>query len=157
MMKKLVLFLVALVAVTCSVSAQKLSKEEKKAQKEAQAAQIAAQVQQMFADHCFKFIPESCTYGNGARYNIEGYEELALRPDSFRCDITGLDPIDVNRYEVVSETTEKTGYTLSIKMVTNGAILTFNFVVNSKTGLGTLRVKSNIDSNLIYTGTFREF
>lgn len=156
-MKKLVLLLAALVAVTCSVSAQKLTKEEKKAQKEAEAAQTAALMQKMFAQHCFKFIPESYTLGNGERNNIDGYQELAIRPDSFRCEMTGIGLIDVNRYEVVKETTEKTGYTLSVKMEANGEILYFNFVVNSKSGLGTCRIKSNKSSDRVYNGSYREF
>lgn len=156
-MKKLVLLLAALVAVTCSVSAQKLTKEEKKAQKEAQAAQTAALMQKMFAQHSFKFIPESYTLGNGERNNIDGYQEVAIRPDSFRCEITGLGLVDVNRYELLKETTEKTGYTLSIKIEANGEILNFNFIVNSKSGLGTLRIKSNKSSDRVYNGTYREF
>jgi len=156
-MKKLVLMLAALVAVTCSVSAQKLTKEEKQAQKDAQVAQTAALMQKLFSQHCFKFIPESYTLGNGERNNIDGYQELGLRPDSFRCEMTGVGLIDVNRYEVVKETTEKTGYTLSIKMEANGELLTFNFVVNSKSGLGTCRIKSNKSSDRVYNGSYRSW
>lgn len=156
-MKQTILILAAMIAAVCSAPAQKLSKEERKAMKEAEAARTAAQTQKLFAERCFKFIPESVTYGNGARNIIEGYEELAIRPDSFVCDITGLEDIQTNRYDVLKEGTEKTGFVLSVKLSANGAILTFNFVANSKTGLGSLRVKSNIDSDLIYTGTFKPF
>lgn len=156
-MKKLVLMLAALVAVTCSVSAQKLSKEEKKAQKAAEEAQTAALMQKMFSEHCFKFIPESYTLGNGERNNINGYEELAIRPDSFRCEMTGVGLVDVNRYELVKETTEKTGFTLSIKIEANGEIMNFNFAVNSKSGLGTLRLKSNKSSDRVYNGRYMSF
>jgi len=150
-------FILALIAITCSVSAQKLSKEEKAAKKAAEAAQTAALVQELFSEHCFKFIPESYTLGNGERTNIGDYQELAIRPDSFRCVILGIDPIETNRYEVVKETTEKTGYTLSVKLEANGEILTFNFVVNSKTALGTCKVKSNQCSDRTYSGEYKSF
>ncbi len=156
-MKKIILILAVLLAVTCSVSAQKLSKEEKKAQKEAEAAETAALMQKMFSEHCFKFVPEFYSLGNGERINIEGYEELAIRPDSFYCKMSGIDNISVNRYEVVKETTEKSGFTLSVKVEANGAIMTFNFVVNSKTGMGALRVKSNKESDLNYNGSYKSF
>jgi len=154
-MKKLVLLLAALVAVTCSASAQKMSKEEKAAQKAAQEAQTAALLSKLFGQHTFKFIPESYEMQNSSRNNIDGYQELMITPDMMRCEIVGIGLIDINRYEIVKEATEKTGYTLVIKFDANGKMWNFSFFANSKNAQGVLRVTSNKSDRITYNGSFR--
>lgn len=156
-MKKVVLLLVALIAVTFSASAQKLSKQEKAAQKAAQEAQTAALLSKLFAQHSFKFVPESYEMQNSQRNNIDGYQELQLRPDFFRSEMTGTGLIDINRYEIVKESTEKTGYSLTIKFEANSKMWTFSFYANSKSGQGVCRVTSNVSDRITYNGTFRDF
>ncbi|HJE89347.1 hypothetical protein [Rikenella microfusus] len=166
-MKKVILLMAALMAVTFSAQAQKKSKAEKAAEKAKKEMMTAALIDRVIPAKNFQFVPYEYIQTNTGTTQINRYEYTKLRPNSMEVYMTNCPGVQTNRYEWLSCEKKKDNWVVKIKVVAdNGNNLSFDFAVNSKTGIATLRVRSNksLDQNnpggansITYKGNIREY
>ena len=166
-MKKVVLLMAALMTVTFSAQAQKKSKEAKAAEKARKEMVTAELIERTVPNKNFQFVPYEYIQTNTGTTTITRYEYTKIRPNSMEVYMTNCPGVMTNRYEWLSCEKKKDIYLVKIKAVAdNGSNLSFDFAINSKTGLATLRVRSNksLDQNnpggansITYKGNIREY
>ncbi|MDE5945371.1 MAG: hypothetical protein K2G93_07300 [Rikenella sp.] len=166
-MKKVVLLMAALMTVTFSAQAQKKSKEEKAAEKAKKEMMTAALIDRVIPAQNFQFVPYEYIQTNTGTTTITRYEYTKIRPNSMEVYMVNCPGVITNRYEWVSCEKKKDVWVAKIKVTAdNGSALSFDFAVNSKTGVATLKVRSNksLDQNnpggansITYKGNIREY
>lgn len=166
-MKKAILMMAALMAVTFSAQAQKKSKEEKEAEKAKKEMMTAALIDRVIPAKNFQFVPYEYIQNNTGTTTITRYEYTKIRPNSMEVYMVNCPGVITNRYEWVSCEKKKDTWVVKIKVTAdNGSTLSFDFAVNSKTGVATLKVRSNksLDQNnpggansITYKGNIREY
>lgn len=166
-MKKVILLMAALMTVTFSAQAQKKSKSEKAAEKAKKEMMTAALIDRVIPAKNFQFVPYEYIQTNTGTTQITRYEYTKIRPNSMEVYMVNCPGVNTNRYEWISCEKKKDTWVVKIKVVgDNGSNLNFDFAVNSKTGIATLRVRSNksLDQNnpggqnsITYKGNIREY
>lgn len=160
-MKKVLLLMTAVMAVSLtSVQAQKKAKDAEKAQKE---MQTAALIDRIVPAKNFQFVPYEFMTTNGGLTQINTYEASRVRPDSFSVKMNSCPDVETNRYDWSAEK-KKDVWNVKIKAIAaDGSQLSFDFAINSKTGMATLRLRSNkglaggTASSITYRGNIREY
>lgn len=153
-MKKLILLLLAVFAVSFTAQAQKQTKEEKAAAKEAEAAENMVTVQKLIGSKNFQFNPSEVQTKTGGMEKIMTYQYLKLRPESLQINMSKGPNVDTNRYEVTKNEAVKSTYVMQLKVETS-AMLTIDIVVNAKTMVTTVKIASNKSETLIYKGRIK--
>lgn len=166
-MKKAILLMAALMTVSFSAQAQKKSKAEKAAEKAKKEMMTAALIDRVIPAKNFQFVPYEYIQTNTGTTTITRYEYTKIRPNSMEVYMVNCPGVNTNRYEWLSCEKKKDTWLVKIKAVgDNGANLNFDFAVNSKTGVATLRVRSNksLDqsnpggqNSITYKGNIREY
>ncbi|WP_283391659.1 hypothetical protein [Millionella massiliensis] len=166
-MKKVILLMAALMTVTFSAQAQKKSKAEKAAEKAKKEMLNAQLIDRVIPAKNFQFVPYEYIQTNTGTTTINRYEYTKVRPNSLEVYMTNCPGVNTNRYEWVSCEKKKDNWIVQMKATAdNGNTLNFNFAVNSKTGIATLKVRSNksLDQNnpggansITYKGNIREY
>ncbi len=166
-MKKAILLMAALMTVSFSAQAQKKSKAEKAAEKAKKEMMTAALIDRVIPAKNFQFVPYEYIQNNTGTTTITRYEYTKMRPNSMEVYMVNCPGVNTNRYEWLSCEKKKDTWIVKIKVVAdNGNNLNFDFAVNSKTGIATLRVRSNksLDQNnpggqnsITYKGNIREY
>lgn len=143
-----------------SVQAQKKAKDAEKAQKE---MQTAALIDRIVPAKNFQFVAYEMMTTNGGITQLTGYHAARIRPDSFSVKIDSCPEVETNRYDWSAEK-KKDVWTVKMKAIAaDGAQLSFDFAINSKTGTTTLRLRSNkglaggTASSITYRGDIREY
>ncbi|MCC8062142.1 MAG: hypothetical protein LIO68_02725 [Rikenellaceae bacterium] len=166
-MKKVILLMAALMAVSFSAQAQKKSKAEKAAEKAKKEMMTAALIDRVVPAKNFQFVPYEYIQNNTGTTTITRYEYTKIRPNSLEVYMVNCPGVNTNRYDWVSSEKKKDVWIVKLKAVAdNGNNLNFDFAINSKTGIATLRVRSNksLDQNnpggqnsITYKGNIREY
>lgn len=166
-MKKVILLMAALMAVSFSAQAQKKSKNEKAAEKAKKEMMTAALIDRVVPAKNFQFVPYEYIQNNTGTTTITRYEYTKIRPNSLEVYMVNCPGVNTNRYDWVSSEKKKDVWVVKLKAVANnGNNLNFDFAINSKTGVATLRVRSNksLDQNnpggqnsITYKGNIREY
>ncbi len=166
-MKKVILLMAALMAVSFSAQAQKKSKTEKAAEKAKKEMMTAALIDRVVPAKNFQFVPYEYIQNNTGTTTITRYEYTKIRPNSLEVYMVNCPGVNTNRYDWVSSEKKKDVWVVKLKAVAdNGNNLNFDFAINSKTGVATLRVRSNksLDQNnpggqnsITYKGNIREY
>ncbi len=166
-MKKVILLMAALMAVSFSAQAQKKSKAEKAAEKAKKEMMTAALIDRVVPAKNFQFVPYEYIQNNTGTTTITRYEYTKIRPNSLEVYMVNCPGVNTNRYDWVSSEKKKDVWIVKLKAVAdNGNNLNFDFAINSKTGVATLRVRSNksLDQNnpggqnsITYKGNIREY
>lgn len=166
-MKKVILLMAAMMAVTFSAQAQKKSKAEKEAEKAKKEMIVAALIDRVVPAKNFQFVPYEYIMTNTGTTNITRYEYTKIRPNSMEVYMVNCPGVNTNRYDWVSSEKKKDVWVVKLKVVGDtGANLSFDFAINAKTGIATLRVRSNksLDPNtpggqnsITYKGNIREY
>lgn len=166
-MKKVILLMAALMAVSFSAQAQKKSKNEKAAEKAKKEMMTAALIDRVVPAKNFQFVPYEYIQNNTGTTTITRYEYTKIRPNSLEVYMVNCPGVNTNRYDWVSSEKKKDVWIVKLKAVANnGNNLNFDFAINSKTGVATLRVRSNksLDQNnpggqnsITYKGNIREY
>lgn len=166
-MKKVILLMAALMTVSFSAQAQKKSKEEKAAEKARQEMLTAELINRVVPAKNFQFVPYEYIQPNTGTTTITRYEYTKIRPNSLEVYMVNCPGVNTNRYEWLSCEKKKDVWLVKLKAVAdNGANLSFDFAVNSKSGVATLKVRSNksLDQNnpgaansITYKGNIREY
>lgn len=166
-MKKVILLMAALMTVSFSAQAQKKSKAEKEAEKAKKEMMNAALIDRVIPAKNFQFVPYEYIQTNTGTTTINRYEYTKIRPNSMEVYMVNCPGVNTNRYEWLSCEKKKDTWIVKIKVVgDNGSNLSFDFAVNAKTGVATLRVRSNksLDQNnpggqnsITYKGNIREY
>lgn len=166
-MKKVILLMAALMAVTFNAQAQKKSKAEKAAEKAKQEMMTAALIDRVMPAKNFQFVPYEYIQPTTGTTTINRYEYTKVRPNSLEVYMVNCPSVNTNRYEWVSCEKKKDTWIVKMKAVAdNGNDLSFDFAVNSKSGVATLKVRSNkaLDQNnpgsansITYKGNIREY
>lgn len=167
-MKKVVLAMaIALMAfVTVDAQAQKKSKDAKNAEKAQQELANVALIDRIVPAKNFQFVPFEYIQNTTGTVQINRYEYLKVRPGSLEIYMTNCPPTNTSTYEWISCEKKKDVWVIKMKAVSDqGANLTFDMALNAKTGLGTVKVRSNksLDPNnpaapnqITYKGAVRE-
>lgn len=166
-MKKVILLMAALMAVSFSAQAQKKSKNEKAAEKAKKEMMTTALIDRVVPAKNFQFVPYEYIQNNTGTTTITRYEYTKIRPNSLEVYMVNCPGVNTNRYDWVSSEKKKDVWIVKLKAVANnGNNLNFDFAINSKTGVATLRVRSNksLDQNnpggqnsITYKGNIREY
>lgn len=166
-MKKVILLMAAMMAVTFTAQAQKKTKEEKEAEKAKKEMLTAALIDRVIPAKNFQFVPFEYIQTNTGTTTITRYEYTKIRPNSMEVYMVNCPGVNTNRYEWLSCEKKKDTWLVKVKAVgDNGSNLSFDFAVNAKTGVATLRVRSNksLDANnpgaqnsITYKGNIREY
>ncbi|MCH5306351.1 MAG: hypothetical protein J1E79_07710 [Rikenella sp.] len=165
-MKKAILMMAALVAVTFSAQAQKKSKEEQAAEKAKKEMMTVAMIDRIVPAKNFQFIPREYMLAQSGTTMINRYEYTRVRPNSLEVSMTNCQSVNTNRYEWVSCEKVKDKYNVKMKAVSDkGANLDFDFVIDAKKGTAQLKVRSNKAlvggaggaNSITYKGEIREY
>lgn len=166
-MKKVILLMAALMTVSFSAQAQKKSKEAKEAEKAKKEMMTAALIDRVVPAKNFQFVPYEYIQTNTGTTTITRYEYTKIRPNSLEVYMVNCPGVNTNRYEWLSCEKKKDVWVVKMKATGDtGANLSFDFAINAKTGIATLRVRSNksLDTNnpggqnsITYKGNIREY